>query len=413
MRHRVAGRLLAALGGAFFSPLRSRYVSTWRTSLRASCRFLAIPTVVSLSLGICPPAIVWAITGIHINPIDGMSARGAWSHILKKVQKRLAPTFAHGNAPAAIVWVILAIRVVAAALHSLPRQMFRRSAFPMCPAHHSSGCASHASTTDNNAVNKVVGNKGRGVSAVAPGNPHLLSLSAISGAADNGQASESSPSQIRGSGTPATFGCSCGERKAFYGAFGSAFTSTPPMSAVSASVMFSDNNPASEPLACHVDHASLRFLGLLGALHLPEGRECGVHLVEPFAEIEQFRVIGWIRDRWGCGAWQRGTVRDNKAKRHGASSEADRNLPYTSAGRIGGYVVDACLGLWARSRALAARLVFGHVPKQGLTSRTHADGRLHRHPFFPASLALQLWQLNRKQDNTIRPYFLVRCQGAY
>lgn len=72
-----------------------------------------------------PPAILGRVTAIVVDPINGVTRRGALSHIRQKTSV-IAPLIAHDDAAAAVISEILTARIGAALEHAGP--------YPVCRA---------------------------------------------------------------------------------------------------------------------------------------------------------------------------------------------------------------------------------------------------------------------------------------
>ena len=81
------------------------------------------PFVVVLLTACSPSAILRRIRAIVVDPINRVFWRGLWSHVSKKVTKRLSPSVTHSNAPTTVVAIPFLIGVSASLYHGVPRSI--------------------------------------------------------------------------------------------------------------------------------------------------------------------------------------------------------------------------------------------------------------------------------------------------
>ncbi len=80
--------------------------------------------VVDLFFVCCPPAIRWFVVSIVVDSFNRVLWGWLRSHVSKEVFKGTAPPIAHTNTTAAVMRIVLAIRVVATGLHTRPAPCF-------------------------------------------------------------------------------------------------------------------------------------------------------------------------------------------------------------------------------------------------------------------------------------------------
>ena len=88
------------------------------------CQPTCVSTVTALLTLGGPLTILRGIVAVIVNALNGMRRRGSGAHVRVKIIKALHPTFAHGDAPTAVIFVLLVLLVSASFAHVCPNPPF-------------------------------------------------------------------------------------------------------------------------------------------------------------------------------------------------------------------------------------------------------------------------------------------------
>lgn len=103
-----------------------------RVSFSAPCQHAIVSRIVVLLRACCPVAVFRRVAEVVISALDFVFLRRLLAHIFDEGLKTVVPARAYGNPASSVELEFGVFRVIAAASHAEPHQVFWRAGLPMC-----------------------------------------------------------------------------------------------------------------------------------------------------------------------------------------------------------------------------------------------------------------------------------------